>query len=279
MTTSLKRRTKLTIKVMKSLSEFPLILQKRLENAIDKVIQNINLHFNMKTKQASFISMPNAVKIAHELWNESAPRRRRGEATRKKAATALVMAAFTGGRWIDIHRLQWQDLKKSRTSTMLFITAEMRLSKNNQCNEVPQRLVWARPLNETSTDNPITWINRLWIFQGKPRSGFIFRPVNPNTKMERWGDATIEQVQLMAERLNIPTSDLPSKHSARVTMAVTLFNMGVKSHRINRFMNWKTSQMQERYINTRDSQLPGAPAHRLASISNAELAQIQKDLI
>ena len=264
---------------MKSLSDFPLLLQKRLENTIDKVIRELNLHFNLKTKQASFISTPAALQVAHGLWNEAAPRRRRGESTRKKAATALVMAAFTGGRWIDIHRLQWQDLKKSRTSTMLFITAEMRLSKNNQCNEVPQRMVWARPLNDKSTENPITWIHRLWVYQGKPKSGFIFKPQNPRTKVERWGDATIEQVQQMAEKLNIPTTELPSKHSARVTMAVTLFNMGVESQRINRFMNWKTSRMQERYINTRDSQLPGAPAHRLASISNRELAQIQKDLI
>ena len=279
MTISLKRRLQITIKAMKSLSEFPLILERRLVNAIEKIIQDINLKFNLKTKQANFISTPTAMKIATILWTDSDPRRIRGEATRKKAAVALMMAAFTGGRWIDIHRLQWQDLKKSKTSTMLFITAEMRLSKNNLCNEVPQRLTWARSLNDHSTDNPITWIQRLWEYQGKPRKGFMFKAECDTTPIARWGDATIKQVRRVASQLNIPKSELPSKHSSRVTMAVTLFNMGTKEHRLNRFMNWKTSRMQERYINTRDNQLPGAPAHQLATLSKNALGQIQKHLI
>ena len=279
MTISLKRRTRLTIKVLKSLSDFPLVLEKRLDNAIDRVIKDINIQFNLKTKQANFISTPLAIKIATILWTEDHPRRRRGDKTRKKAATALMMAAFTGGRWIDIHRLKWEDLKKSRTSTILFISAEMRLSKNNLRNEVPQRLTWARPLNDESLDNPITWIQRLWVYQGRPRSGFIFQPENPSTPIERWGDATIKQVRRIASFLNVPKSELPSMHSTRVTMAVTLFNMGTKKHRLNRFMNWKTSRMQERYINTRDSQLAGAPAHQLATISSRDLGRIQKHLI
>ena len=276
MTISLKRRTKLTIKVMKSLSDFPLVLEKRLENAIDKVIKDVNIQFNLKTKQANFISTPVAIKIATKLWTN---RRKHGESTKKKAAVALMMASFTGGRWVDIHRLRWEDLRKSRTSTMLFITAEMRLSKNNLLNDVPQRLTWARSLNDESVDNPITWIHRLWVYQGKPKSGFMFKAPGHTTPIERWGDSTIKQVIGAAEELNIPSSELPSKHSPRVTMAVTLFNMGTKKHRINRFMNWKTSRMQERYINTRDSQLPGAPAHQLATISSTDLGRIQKDLI
>ena len=263
---------------MKSLSEFPLVLEKRLQNAIDRIIQDINVRFNLKTKQANFISTPLAIKIATILWTDSIPRKRHGERTRKKAAAAIMMAAFSGGRWIDIHRLRWEDLKKSRTSTMLFITAEMRMSKNNLCNEVPQRLTWARPLNDESTDNPITWIHRLWVYQGKPRMGFMFPPERPTTPIERWGDATLKQVRNTADGLNIPKSELPSKHSARVTMSVTLFNMGVSEHRLNRFMNWKTSRMQERYINTRDSKLPGAPAHQLASISSEQLGRLQQHL-
>ena len=279
-TTSLKRRTKLTIQVMKSLSEFPLILEKRLQNAIDKVIKNINMSFNLKTKQANFLTIPLALKLANLLWTGPTPRRIRGEATRKKAAVALVMCAYTGSRWIDVHRLQWQDLKKSKTSTMLFITAELRLSKNNLCNEVPQRLSWARAFNDESPDNPVTWIQRLWIYQGRPKKGYMFPPPRATTPMENWGDSTLKQVRKVAQfTLLLPPTELPSKHSPRVTMAVTLFNMGISEHRLNRFMNWKTSRMQERYINTRDSRLPGAPAHQLASISGASLGRIQKHLM
>ena len=155
----------------------------------------------------------------------------------------------------------------------------MRMSKNNLCNEVPQRLTWARSSDTDSPDNPINWLAKYWISEGKPKKGFIFQPDKQSTPIEKWGDATIKQVRRAAEELHMPKPELPTKHSPRVTMAVTLFNLGVKQSRINRFMNWKTEKMQERYINTRDSQLSGAPAHRLATISAKKLQTVQKYLI
>ena len=58
-------------------------------------------------------------------------------------------------------------------------------------------------------------------------------------------------------------------------MAITLYNLGIESSRINRFLNWKTNRMQEHYINTRDSKALGAPAHRLANLTNREFDDIQ----
>ena len=281
MTNALKKRTRLTIKALKTLTDVPFIMERRLDNVIDTVIHRINMEFNLKTKQAPFITTVRALQIAHNLWNDDIVRRGRGPRairTGRRAATALVLAAYSGGRWIDLHRLKWEDLRKTKTPTQTFLIAEMRMSKNNTCNEVPQRLSWARSHETDSPDNPINWLLKYWEYEGKPRTGFIFKP-DIETAIEKWGDATIKQVRNAAKRLNIPESEIPSKHSARVTMAVTLFNMGVKKSRINRFMNWKTSQMQERYINTRDSQLPGAPAHRLSTISSASLQAVQKYLI
>ena len=282
MTNSLRRRMKLTIQALKSIADVPLVLEKRLENAIDNVIHKINMEFNLKTKQAPFITTIRALQIANALWDDES----RGPGisdftirTRKRAALALILAAYSGGRWIDIHRLKWEDLQKSKTSTMTFIMAEMRMSKNNLCNEVPQRLVWARTKYTDSPDNPISWLKKYWVREGKPRKGFIFDPKQGQTQIKNWGNATILHVQRQAKRLNIPKSEIPTKHSARVTMAVTLFNMGTNENRINRFLNWKTPRMQERYINTRDSQLSGAPAHRLAVTSANALQHVQKHLI
>ena len=58
-------------------------------------------------------------------------------------------------------------------------------------------------------------------------------------------------------------------------MAITLYNMGVDGHRINRFMNWKTNRMQEHYINTRDQKAINAPANRLAMLSEQEFDILQ----
>ena len=62
-------------------------------------------------------------------------------------------------------------------------------------------------------------------------------------------------------------------------MAVTLYNLGIDSARINRFLNWKTGRMQEHYINTRDSQALGAPAHRLSTISASDMSAVQKHFL
>ena len=282
MTNALRKRTKLTLRALKEIAEVPVVLEKRLENVIDTVIHQINMEFNLKTKQAPFITTIMALKIANILWTDDKISRGKGWKairTRKRAATALVLAAYTGGRWVDIHRLKWEDLRTSKTPSQTFLTAEMRMSKNNLCNEVPQRLTWARSSDTDSPDNPINWLLKYWESEGKPKKGFIFQPDNDTTPIEKWGDATIKQVRRVAKELKMPKSERPGKHSPRVTMAVTLFNLGVKKSRINRFMNWKTPQMQERYINTRDAQLSGAPAHRLATISTTKLQTVQKYLI
>lgn len=279
MTNALRKRTRLTLRALKTVATVPFVLEKRLENLIDAVIYKINMEFNLKTKQAPFITTVRALQIANALWQDDKISRGVGWKairTRKRASTALVLAAYTGGRWIDIHRLKWEDLKISKTPTKTFLIAEMRMSKNNLCNEVPQRLSWARSPDTDSPDNPINWLMKYWETEGKPKKGFIFRP-DIDTPIEKWGNATIKQVQKAAKNLKVP--EIPTKHSPRVTMAVTLFNMGVKKSRINRFMNWKTSQMQERYINTRDAQLSGAPAHRLSSMTTAKLQAVQKYLI
>ena len=282
-TKSLRRRLFITIRAVQSLtSEFPYILLKQLEFRILKLIQRINNQFNFKPKQAPIVSTEDAFRIANYLWkDESRTRGTRSSSiiNRKKAATVTVLASLSGSRWIDLHRLHWEDIviEKQPLATFMYVT--LRMSKNNLCNEVPQRLFWSSASTTVVDRCPIFWLQRYWSLRGKPKKGFIFGPENCDTPDVSWGAHTIWQVQRAAKLLNFPVEKIPTRHSFRVTMAVTLYNLGVDSKRINRFLNWKTDKMQEHYINTRDSQALDAPAHRLAVLSSSELQNLQKQFL
>lgn len=279
-TKSLQRRLVVTLKALETLSSnVPYILLKRLEQKVMTVIQMVNNQFNLLTKQAPLLPMADAFRIANHLWhNES---RTRGTTvnsipTRKRAATVLVLASLSGARWIDLHRIHWNDIQFENDGVTKVMRVPLRMSKNNLCNEVPQRLFWMVSSSTTSARNPIKWLKRFWKWQGRPKSGFVFGPTRHGIPNKNWGNDTIRQIQRTAKLLGFPADKIPTKHSPRVTMAVTLYNLGVDAARINRFLNWKTGRMQEHYINTRDSQALGAPAHKLSTISASDMSAVQK---
>ena len=263
-------------------NEFPYVLLKQLEHRVLRLIQRINHQFNFQPKQAPIISTENAFKIACHLWNDES--RTRGTTTasipnRKKAATVTVLASLSGSRWVDLHRLHWEDIKIERQSFGTFLFIPLRMSKNNLCNEVPQRLFWGSTPTTNPTRDPIKWLQRYWRYRGCPNKGYIFSPDSSDIPDTTWGSHTINQVQRAARLLNFSEDQIPTRHSFRVTMAITLYNLGVDSKRINRFLNWKTDRMQEHYVNTRDSQALGAPAHRLAILSASELHSLQNTFL
>ena len=282
-TRSLRRRLYVTVKAVQSLaSEFPYLLLKQLEHRILKLIQKINHQFNFQPKQAPLIPTNDAFRIANHLWaDESRTRGTRHTSilNRKKAATAVVLASLSGSRWMDLHRAHWEDVKIDRHPTTTFMFLSLRMSKNNLCNEVPQRLFWGSSATTEKNRDPIFWLQRYWRFRGCPRKGFIFGPENSTAPDSTWGSHTILQVQRSAKLLGFPEDKIPTRHSFRVTMAITLYNLGVESSRINRFLNWKTGRMQEHYINTRDSKAIGAPAHRLSSLSVSEFDSLQNTFL
>ena len=283
MTKSLRRRLFITIRAVQTLSkEFPYILLKQLEFRVSRLIQRINHQFNFKPKQAPLIFTNDAFRIAHQLWNDET--RTRGTRAvsiiyRKKAAVVTVLASLSGSRWIDLHRTHWEDIKIEHTPFAKFLYIELRMTKNNLSNEVPQRLFWAVKHDTPPDRDPIFWLQRYWNYQGRPKKGFIFNPENNFSPDETWGSHTINQVRRSAKLLGFPENKWPTRHSFRITMAITLYNMGVSSHRINRFMNWKTDRMQEHYINTRDQKTPNAPANRLASLSEFEMQCLQEHFL
>ena len=282
-TKSLRRRLIITIKAVQTLTnEFPYILLKQLEHRVLRLIQRINHQFNFKPKQAPIIQSDDAFRIAHLLWNDETRTRGTTDSSilnRKKAATVTVLATLSGSRWIDLHRIHWEDIKIEKQAYATFLFIPLRMSKNNLCNEVPQRLFWGRTASTDPSRDPIKWLQRYWRYRGCPTRGFIFAPDNSDIPDTTWGSHTIAQVQRAARLLNFSEDNLPTRHSFRVTMAITLYNLGVDPKRINRFMNWKTDRMQEYYVNTRDAQAIDAPAHRLALLSASELNSLQRTFL
>ena len=280
MTQSLRRRLLVTQKALQTLmTDPPYILIKRLEQRIARVIYQINFKFNLQTKQAPLLPTNDAVKIANHLWNDESRTRGTRPQTirlRKTAATVLMLASLSGSRWVDLHRLHWEDIRFEQIGPHRAMRIALRMSKNNLCNEVPQRLFWMASSSTPHDRNPILWLRRFWVWDNKPKKGLIFNLNQNSNTSEALGRSTILQVQRAAKLLEFPADKIPTKHSARVTMAVTLYNLGVESSRINRFLNWKTGRMQEHYINTRDSLAIGAPAHRLSELSSSEFSAVQQ---
>ena len=283
MTKSLRRRLFVTIRAVQTLTnDFPYILLKQLEFRVSRMIQRINHQFNFQPKQAPLIYTHDAFRIATHLWFDESRTQGTKEVSiiyRKKAAVVTVLASLSGSRWIDLHRTHWEDITVEATPFAKFLYIGLRMTKNNLNNEVPQRLFWAVKVDTPPERDPIYWLQRFWNYQGCPRRGFIFNPENSTVPDPTWGTHTIKQVQRSAKLLGFPEHRRPTRHSFRVTMAIMLYNMGVDSHRINRFMNWKTSRMQEHYINTRDQKALGAPANRIASLSIQEMQCLQEHFL
>ena len=214
-TKSLQRRLVVTLKALGTLSNnVPYVLLKRLEQKVMKVVQMVNNQFNLLTKQAPLLPMAEAFRISHHLWHNESRSRGTTKNTipnRKRAATALVLASLSGARWIDIHRLHWNDIQFESEGVTKVMRVPLRMSKNNLCNEVPQRLFWMVSSSTPSNRDPIKWLKRFWKWRGCPKTGFIFGPESNDVPNKNWGTDTIRQVQRTAKLLGFPADKIPTK--------------------------------------------------------------------
>ena len=279
MTEHLLSKTKIVIKVMKMLSnDFTMIHEQRLLQRIRNVITHINLSCPMFKKQAPVVPWNIVKSIAKALWDDVSVAHGSNISIirkRKAAATAMILASKSGGRWIDVHRLKWEDLDFSTVDNIKFITAKLRLSKNNIINDFPQSLTWASTKDTAKEDCPRVALKQWWYWCGKPKNGFIFSNVD---KTQINGNHTIYQVQRQARLLGLRKSQIPTKHSFRITMCLTLKSLGVEPDTINRFMNWRSEMMQSYYLNIRNMRKNDAPAHKLANLSQKDFDLLQNNL-
>ena len=279
MTESLLNKTKIVIKIMKLISNnFSFRHEQRLLHRIRNIIVEINTACPMFKKQAPVVTWAKVKLISKQLWADTSVDRGSNIAIirkRKAAATAMVLAAKSGGRWIDIHRLRWEDITFTKNNNIHFVQARLRLSKNNLLNDFPQSLTWASAAKTPKDDCPRALLKRWWDWCGRPKKGFVFANKN---KSAIQGNHTIYQVRRQAVKLGFRKHEIPTKHSFRITMCLTLKAMGVDSDTINRFMNWRSEMMQSYYLNVRNMRQTNGPAHKLANLSVNEVALLQNNL-
>ena len=276
MTNALKNKTSLIIKAMHTIHPHQMTptQESRLKQLIRSFIIKVNLRFNMKKHQAPYISWTKGHELVKQLWNKKLTGRGfrvNSQLKRKQAAIALMLAIHSGARWVDIIRLQWQDIRIIETPTHQLMEIDLRLTKGNLTNDIPQRLQFSSLHTCKTKYCPIKMLKLFWILMDKPSIGFIVsaptRQWLNEIEQEKLGISLINQVQQMARRLQWPESQVPTKHSPRVSMVIRLYNLKVPEWQIIKFMNWKTSEMLHYYVNVRDQRSASAPATRLANSS------------
>ena len=276
MTMALKNKTSLVIKAMHSIHPHKLspTHESRLKQLIRNFIMKINLRFNMKKHQAPYISWTKGHNLVKQLWQRTLIGRGFREDSpmkRKQAAIALMLAIHSGARWVDIIRLQWQDIRIINTPTHQLMEIDLRLTKGNITNDIPQRLQFSSLRTCKTKYCPIKMLKLFWILMDKPSMGFVVsaptRTWLNDVEQNKLGTSLINQVQGMARRMGWSEDQLPTMHSPRVSMVIRLYNLKVPEWQIIKFMNWKTPEMLHYYVNVRDQRSASAPATRLANSS------------
>ena len=254
-------------------------LSTRILQRIRKTITVVNSTCNMAKKQAPVINWDITKRIAKSLWEDISVERGSNITSirsRKAAATALILTAKSGARWIDIHRLHWQDLKFTSEGGHVIVQAPLRFSKNNLTNNVPQAYQWASADSNDPMDCPWQAFKRWWIYCGKPKHGHVFSNRRGKPLCHK---STLGFIQRKAKKLGLPKFETPTGHSGRVTYVLSLDKLNVSKRSIIRSMNWRTDTMINYYMNTRSMCSKGAPALKMAALKEGELQRLQKDLL
>ena len=139
-----------------------------------------------------------------------------------------------------------------------------------QCYTIRQK-----PMNDR-LKCPVYWLQLYFKYRNRPTSGYIF--AYPDGEQIQ-GSSTIRIIRELCTEENWPDDKIPTGHSLRIMMVLTLSGLGLPEAQINRFMMWKSNEMQHYYINRRDHLLNLAPANVIAVLSDERIARIQSDLI
>ena len=223
----------------------------------------------MYKKKAKFVGLDEVRFIVNKLWIFVPNGRgfsQHSVTIRKQAAVHYLLAMLSGGRWQDVSEIHWSDVKVTKMDNDTFIQLFMRRSKNNEKNETPQCMTFKAQPHLPLTSCPLQLLQALHILQNRPNAGKIFSAVSARS--------TLRAVQKMCVKFN---TTRPTGHSARVSTAVTLFDMGMPFKDIRLFMNWKTDRMIDYYTNIRSQLSNTAPAARLADTT--AVRKIQKRLL
>ena len=112
-------------------AKLPLDIQLELKTYIRKKRMLAALDTSPTKNQAPVIAWKDMCNLAQSLWH-IAPKLRKGSLYhRRQASTMIYLTAFSGARWIDVARLQWQDVHVIHKPHRSFVQIYIRISKTN----------------------------------------------------------------------------------------------------------------------------------------------------
>ena len=265
MTSSLRRRTDIIIRIMRKFPAFSSELELQLNHLVNKLITSINRRYHMVKSKAPEISIENFSKLSLALWSANPSGRgfsQKSKWLRKAAALANLLSAYGAARWGDIAKLHWEDIHVSNKPHGKYVQIYIRISKNNMLNSTPQCITIKEHIEKT-LDCPVTLLEAFREYNHQPTQGRIFQGCS--------GPALLRIAQSMADEMNLPR---PTGHSGRISAAVTCSDLNIGMRRTNNFLGWKSDKMYGYYTNIRDQVSNNAPASLLAdknSISKLQL--------
>ena len=266
MTSSLRRRADIVIRIMRKFPAFTSELELQLNHLVNKLITKINREYHMEKSKAPEVQIQDMTKLALALWNANPVGRgysQKSRWLRKAGAVVTIISAYAGARWGDIANLQWEDVRYSVQPHGKFVQIYIRISKNNMLNEQPQ-CITLKEQDDKTLECPVTLLEAYRAYQGNPTSGPMF-PAK--------GSAILNAVQVTAVQANLPR---PTGHTGRISSAITCSDLNIGLRRTNNFLGWKSDKMYSYYTNIRDQLSENAPASLFAQ--KEEIAKIQLKL-
>ena len=248
-------------RVIKNLVQLRGVKKLRFEHFVEKICTDYLRQDEIGIQHAPPIPFKQISDLAKALWLDKTGSRKI-IFNRRIASTALYFSHLGGLRWIDNFRISWQDLKYYKNNLGLFMFMRFRFTKANR-GQSNQGTAFAQRTEYWTC--PIAAISRWWHFRGKPARGLIFsdkKQRRPKIWEEKISDSTHRLVRLKSLQKGYKIT--PAKHSGRVTTAITLAALGLKTRDINRFLGWtQDSRMLNHYTNVHLAVSESGPAARL----------------
>ena len=248
-------------------TKFNKLMELRLKQLVFDLIRTVNKEFQMKKKQAPFVTLTKAKVVTKALWT-FVPKGKGfsdySKKLRQEAALHLLISATAGGRWEDVGELRWEDIEHFKQAHGHYIRIMIRRSKNNLCNEQPQCVMLKYDPSVTLTSCPVQLLRATARLKTRPLMGKIFQCTSRSH---------LKVTKNMCDEFNIPFQG----HSGRVSMAVSLRAYGFSKDQVRTYMNWKTDKMPDYYSNIRAMMAKDAPANIISTYP--KLKSIQETLI
>ena len=197
-------------------------ISRDIRTHLRRLAAKLNEENNFDIKAAPVISIAEMMALARALWEATTPTQAGSKFKRRAASTVIALATYSGLRWVDVTRLQWEDMafQKNRGETPVFLRMRLRHNKTTMDNE--RRLTATICESRNVSLCPINRLRKWWRFTGRQVSGYVF-PADTTGHLE--GDPLIYQAQRMARLLHWTVK--PGKHTCRVSLLVHLFDKGI----------------------------------------------------